>query len=75
MVGGAHGLQQLSAADAIDKPAQLDEKNYSDASTCGSQIAVGRRKLHVKLTALSSRQQWHANQRSMAACWSRRDGR
>jgi hypothetical protein len=33
------------SAVGIDRPAQLDEKNSSDASTYGSQIAVGRRKL------------------------------
>ena len=65
----------MSAADGIDRPAQLDEKNSSDASACGSQIAVGRRKLHAKPTAMSSHQRWHANQRSMTASWSIRDER
>jgi hypothetical protein len=45
MVGVAHGQQLWSVAVGIDRPAQLDEKNSSDASAYGSQIAVGRRKL------------------------------
>jgi hypothetical protein len=36
MVGVAHGQQLWSAAVGIDRPAQLDEKNSSDALAYGS---------------------------------------